>query len=938
MSTWALSRSKGRLAARIAETVARARSIDLARNAQVHFKRQVQEWKDVLLRGHNRADYDKYFGLFEMEEARTQGLLLELRNTEPSEAEAAGALIAKLQSLGLRYREALTLFDAQDPVSPRAVDRRVRGMDRATTDEMTALVNRLQQRMEAGSTNMAAAHEREMATLRHASYWAAIMGVVSSVMLMLLIRRTERERAQASDEAKRVFLATMSHEIRTPMNAVVGMAHLLGRTSLTTTQTNYLNRLQTASNQLLTIINDLLDLSKIEANRLELEHVPFSLDGVLDDVVALLGVRAAEKDLELVLWREPRVPLGLVGDPLRLSQILINLVGNAVKFTERGEVRISVETVELGAAHFELRFEVRDTGIGLTPEQQARLFQPFTQADQSTTRRFGGTGMGLAICKRLVGLMGGTIGVTSQPDQGSCFYFQVPFRLREDERRQHVRMPASVAGRRVAVMEPNAAAAQSLVGTLSAVGLTADALPCPRPDEVEAWSAEVDLVIVSWRQPGGNARPLLERIRRTGALPPYRVLVTASHVDAEVAHGVLAGTGMGVLFLKPASPSALCDAIARAFGVEQRTSTRRRSDHPDGPRLWTTLQGVRVLLVEDNQLNREVAVELLSTVGVAIDVVGDGPAALARIRDELEQGHCYDAVLLDRHMPGIDGLETCRRIRADSRCASLPIIAMTADAVGVSREECLAAGMNDFMSKPFSPSVLFETLARWTGRNAAPVPQPVGSPSSAPNVIVPAHIAGIDVERALSYLGGRRDLFLTVLRRFRAEQAGAADTVAALWAKGAHAEATRHVHTLRGLAAGLAADGLDRAATQLETALGASDEGQFRTALAVLSRELRIVVDGAYSAGLGPAQVGSQRRRSTPSALFARLGELVGDHDPEALTFIDELLGWAAAGARPKAEHMAACLRQYDFDAAQRLLPELGAEIATSAATEEHAS
>ena len=829
LSALALRHSQERLINSVNATIGFAQNVDIAREAQVHFKRQVQEWKNVLLRGHNPKDHSKYWSLFEMEESKTQGLLADLRQREAGESAAIESLLAELRVLGQRYRGAVANFNpANNPLSYREVDSRVRGMDRPPTDEMSALVERLQARMAALGKQMTASHQAEIVTLRWAVLAAALLGVLSAAMLMLLIRRAERERAKVSDEAKSAFLATMSHEIRTPMNAVLGMAHLLEHTSLTATQSDYLAKLKAASQHLLGIIDDILDLSKIEASKLELESLIFSLDDVLDDVATLVGVRASQKGLELVISRPPEVPVLLLGDPLRVGQILTNLASNAVKFTEEGEIHISVSARAAHGDRVELRFQVEDTGIGLSPEEQAKLFRPFAQADGSTTRRFGGTGLGLAICARLVKLMDGTIGVESEPGRGSRFFFTIPFHARPDERRQRPGLPLAVRGKRVLVGEPNATARRSMVETLAATGLSVTCVASA--EEARAWlgrsdaAGTVDLLFLNWRLDGSRTRDLLELARGRAGLAPNHVIVLASHADAEEAHAILRTVGFGLLLIKPASPSAVFAIVARAFGAEQRSRVGRTSGRLKAvsSATWAEVRGVRVLLVEDNVINQEVAAAILRSAGVLVELANNGQDAVARVRKAVGATQPFALVLMDRHMPGMDGLQTSRQIRAEPGCADLPIVAMTADVVGTAREECLAAGMNDFVAKPFSPESLFPVVARWAAAGKAPrVPatKALPDPPEPRDVVLPSTLPGLDIQEGLARAAGDRTLYLWLLRHFPEKYTAADLRIRALLAEGRSEDALREAHTIKGLAGQIGAHDLYQAGGRLEAAL-----------------------------------------------------------------------------------------------------------------------
>jgi signal transduction histidine kinase/CheY-like chemotaxis protein/HPt (histidine-containing phosphotransfer) domain-containing protein len=864
LSILALRRSQERLINSVNATIGFAQNVDLAREAQVHFKRQVQEWKNVLLRGHKPDDYAKYWSLFEAEEVKTQSLLADLRRREPGESAAIAGLLAELLTLGQRYRMAIESHDPSNPLSYRDVDSRVRGMDRPPTDEMSALVERLQVRMAGLGAQMTASHQAEIVTLRWAVLAAALLGVLSTVMLLLLVRRAERERAQVIDRAKSAFLATMSHEIRTPLNAVVGMAHLLEHTSLTATQTDYLAKLKAASQHLLSVIDDILDLSKIEASKLELENLVFNLDDVLDDVATLVGVRAAQKGLELVISRLPEVPVLLLGDPLRLGQILTNLASNAVKFTEKGEVHISVS---LRAAHrdgAELRFQVEDTGIGLTAEQQTKLFRPFAQADGSTTRRFGGTGLGLAICARLVKLMDGRIGVESEAGRGSRFFFTVVLRARADERRQRPGVPLSLHGKRVLVGEMNPTARRSMLDALADTGLSVTCVASA--DEARTWLDRtggglfLDLVFLNWRLDGQKTRDLLTLARDKAGIPPNRVIVLASHADAEEAHASLRAAGFGLLLIKPASPSAVFAIVARAFGAEQRSRVGRSSGRLAAVDATTSaeLKGIRVLLVEDNVINQEVAAAMLESAGVLVELADNGRDAVTKVRKSLEENRPFALLLMDRHMPGIDGLQTAREIRAEPGCADLPIVAMTADVVGSAREECLRAGMNDFVSKPFSPASLLSVVAHWASAHKTQPPRAAKDPSPPPmssDAGLPTALPGLDIQEGLARVAGDRALFLRMLRRFPEMHGASHQRIRELLAAGNLHDAVREAHTVKGLAGQFGARELYRAACRLETALkSASPETDaalraFTDALSLLNNSLAALARPGFPQG-----------------------------------------------------------------------------------------
>ncbi|CAA7616112.1 Sensor protein barA [Magnetospirillum sp. LM-5] len=525
-----------------------------------------------------------------------------------------------------------------------------------------------------------------------------------------------KEVAEDAAKTKSDFLANMSHEIRTPMNAIIGMAHLALKTDLTPRQRDYVKKIQQSGQHLLGIINDILDFSKIEAGKLEVEVSDVHLDKVLDNVANLISDKAATKGLELLFDIGPGVPMDLMGDSLRLGQVLINYANNAVKFTDEGEIVVGVRLLEDLGDQVMLRFEVKDTGIGLTEEQKGRLFQSFQQADSSTTRKFGGTGLGLAISKKLADLMGGEVGVDSVPGQGSTFWFTA--RLGKGKPRARMQPEAELQGRRMMVVDDNENARAVLVDMLSSMSFKVDSFDSGPPAIEAIREAMVDepyeVVFLDWQMPGMDGLEVAEAIHSLRLLyPPHLIMVTA-YGREEVLKGAQAAD-IGEVLIKPVNQAALFDSIMRVYASDDRRGETIDNAEPAGQNL-EALRGTKVLLVEDNDLNQEVASEILRDAGLEVDIADNGQIAV-----DMVKAGSYDLILMDMQMPVMDGVTATREIRKLGQ-THLPIIAMTANAMQVDKDRCLDAGMNDHIAKPIDPDSMFATLLKWRGPAIAAKP------------------------------------------------------------------------------------------------------------------------------------------------------------------------------------------------------------------------
>ena len=738
-----------------------------------------------------------------------------------------------------------------------------------------------------------------------------------------------RQKAEVASLAKSEFLANMSHEIRTPLNAVIGFAYLALQTQLDALQSDYITKIQNSSKALLGVINDILDFSKIEAGKLSMETIEFSLDEVLDNVTTLVGVKAQQKGLEVVFNIGPALPWLFLGDPLRLGQILINLTNNAVKFTENGEIVLGCSLIRESKDDVELKFFVQDTGIGMTDEQQAKLFRAFSQADTSTTREYGGTGLGLVISKSLVEMMNGRIWVESESGRGTTFFFTVCLEKAGKTPACSLEPDSELYQSKVLVVDDNYISRTVLATMLESMSFRVTQAEGALEGLAELEAVEKDdpfkLVLMDWQMPGMDGLHASRKIRETMKMNVPRVIMVSAYAREELMQNTDA-MGLDGYLVKPVSPSLLFNTIMAALGVKAdfRVGMHQKDGALQGIQ---AVRGTRLLVAEDNEVNQQVAKGILENSGFIVDIAGNG-----RLAVEAVQKKAYDAVLMDIHMPEMDGYAASRAIRENDAFKDLPIIAATANAMAGDREKALAAGMNDHVAKPINVRELLNVLHKWVKKT--PKGLSTEQERTAGRENLPENKAydqfkdleGIDARQGLERLAGDAGLYRELLKKFAVNQAQTDIKLEQALGENDLEAARRLAHTIKGVAGNISAQPLFETASDLDAALKAADIQTAKSILPVFSGHLQQVIQAVSQLEknkdpeTGPRDNPADTQSIQP--LLHELAALLNEDDTAASDLVRQLTDSVGEG-RELLDQMSRQISGYEFDQAKLTLEEL---------------
>jgi len=730
--------------------------------------------------------------------------------------------------------------------------------------------------------------------------------------------------AESANKAKGDFLANMSHEIRTPMNGVIGFNNLLEKTPMTPQQMDYVHKAGISAQNLLKIINDILDFSKIEANEFELDKVEFNLDGVLEKISNIVAIKAFEKGVEFIVSKSNGTPVNLIGDPLRLEQVLLNFTNNAVKFTAKGEIIVKVSLKETYAQKARINFEVIDTGIGLTREQIQKMFKPFTQADASTTREYGGTGLGLSISKHLVEMMSGNVGVDSDHGRGSNFHFNALFDINPNNDFPAQIIPEILKNMKIMVVDDHEATIEVIHNYLESYGLSFKIITAGSGDQaISAYNRSIqdgetiDLILMDWKMQGMNGIETWKKIKKIKGQPKLPKIIILTAYVMENGLDRTKDDGINDILMKPVSQSVLLDAILNVFAHDPRHDAPGLTEKFDG------LGRAKILVVEDNKFNQELVKGILKQGNFQVEMADDGVQAI----EKLTTDQSYDLVLMDLQMPNLDGYKTTKRLRENPAFGNLPIIALSADAMKGTREQVLQAGMNDYMTKPIDTEKLFSLIGKWIAKEDR---SSFNCRENKENFFLDK-VAGLDMEDGLKRVLGDYRLYCNILGTFLNTHQATMEDIKDRWDQNDKKGSLEMIHALKGVAGNIGAGNLFDLTQRLETEVKAAipDRAEVEALIKQTKSSLNIVLEGIKELfdKMDKSDKTNTFREETEEldktqlkVLFTRLDKRLTEYDTSASKIISEITQMGKnTEYDQKIKKIQDRINGYDFDKALEL-------------------